>query len=74
MTVGKLIELLKLSDPDEPIVFQFLLAEHTNYSASEFEAIADHLENSGAFGDDTARTLKSWCEEAEYALEDEDDE
>lgn len=74
MTVGKLINLLKLSDPDEPIVFQFLLAEHTGYSASEFEAIADYLEDSDAFGDDTARTLKNWCEQAEIDLEDEDGE
>lgn len=64
MTVGRLIDLLKLSDPDEPIVFQFLLAEHTNYSPEEFEAIADHLEDSDAFGDDTARVLKDWCEQA----------
>lgn len=73
MTVGKLIELLKLSNPDEPVVFQFLLAEHTAYSMSEFEAIADHLEDSGAFGDDTSRVLKNWCEQAEYDLEEEED-
>ena len=73
MTVGKLIELLKLSNPDEPIVFQFVLAEHTNYSISEFEAIADYLEDSDAFGDDTARVLKDWCEEAENNLEEEGD-
>jgi hypothetical protein len=66
MTVQKLIDLLKLSDPNEPIVFQFVLAEHTNYSISEFEAIADHLEDSDAFGDDTARVLKEWCENAEF--------
>jgi len=71
MTVGKLIELLKLSDPNEPIVVQFLLAEHTNYSPDEFERIADHLEDSDSFGDHTARVLKDWCVEAEYALEEE---
>jgi hypothetical protein len=74
MTVGKLIELLKLSNPDEPIVFQFLLHEHVelDYSAEEFEAIADHLEDSDSFGDDTARVLKEWCVEAEYAIEGEE--
>jgi hypothetical protein len=71
MTVGKLIELLKLSNPDEPIVFQFLLQEHTNYTTDTFEAIADHLEDSDSFGDHTARVLKDWCVEAEYALEEE---
>jgi hypothetical protein len=66
MTVGKLIELLKLSNPDEPIVFQFLLHEHVDkdYSAEEFETIADYLEDSDSFGDETARVLRAWCEEA----------
>jgi hypothetical protein len=64
MNVGKLIELLGLFDPDEPVVVQFLLAEHTDYSAEEFEAIADYLEDSDSFGDETARVLKDWCREA----------
>jgi hypothetical protein len=74
MTVGKLIELLKLSNPDEPIVFQFLLHEHVelDYSAEEFEAIADHLEDSDSFGDDTARVLKNWCEQAQEEIEGEE--
>jgi hypothetical protein len=73
MTVGKLIELLKLSDPNEPIVFQFLLHEHVelDYSAEEFEAIADHLEDSDSFGDDTARVLKDWLARANEVLEEE---
>lgn len=73
MTVGKLIELLKLSDPDEPIVFQFLLGEHValDYTAEEFEAIADHLEDSGPFGDDTARVLREWCDQALQEIEEE---
>lgn len=69
MTVQKLIDLLKFSDPNEPIVFQFVLAEHTKYSLSEFEAIADHLYDSDAFGDDTARVLKEWCENAEFLVD-----
>jgi hypothetical protein len=71
MTVQKLIDLLKTLDPNEPIVFQFIIAEHTNYFASQFEAIADYLEDSDSFGDHTARVLKEWCVEAEYALEEE---
>ena len=73
MTVQKLIDLLKLSDPNEPIVFQLLLQEHTNYTPEKFEAIADHLEDSDSFGDHTARVLKDWCVEAEYAIEGEED-
>jgi hypothetical protein len=73
MTVQKLIDLLKTLDPNEPIVFQFLIAEHTNYFVSQFEAIADYLEDSDSFGDNTARVLKEWCVEAEYAIEGEED-
>lgn len=69
MTVGKLIELLKLADPDEPVVFQFLLAEHTDYSVSRFAELAEHLEDSDAFGDYTARMLKEWLVNAEWAEE-----
>jgi hypothetical protein len=68
MTVGKLIELLQLSNPDEPVVFQFLLAEHTDYSVEEFAELADYLEDSDSFGEDTARVLKEWLVEAEENL------
>jgi hypothetical protein len=66
MTVGRLIHLLKSLNEDEPIVFQFLLHEHVDkdYSAEDFERIADFLEDSGPFGEDTARVLKEWCSEA----------
>lgn len=72
MTVQKLINLLETLDPEEAIVFQFLITEHTTYSASEFEEIADYLEDSDAFGDDTARVLRNWCEQAEYDLEEQE--
>jgi hypothetical protein len=73
MTVGRLINLLQTLNEDESIVFQFIIAEHTKYSFDEFEAIADYLYDSDSFGDDTARVLKNWCEEAEYALEEQED-
>ena len=72
MTVQKLIDLLKTFEPDEPIVFQFLVAEHTSYSPEQFEEISDFLEDSDSFGDDTARVLKNWCETAEYEIESQD--
>lgn len=74
MTVKQLIELLQISDPDEPIVFQFILQEHTDYSAEEFEAIANFLEDSGPFGEDTARVLKDWCEDAVQEIESENED
>jgi protein-tyrosine phosphatase len=72
MTVQKLIDLLKTFEPDEPIVFQFVVAEHTSYGVEQFEEIADFLEDSDSFGDDTARVLKNWCETAEYEIESQD--
>jgi hypothetical protein len=72
MTVQRLINLLKIYDPDEPIVFQFLLAEHTSYSPEQFEEIADFIEDSGPFGEDTARVLKEWCETAVDEIESQD--
>jgi hypothetical protein len=72
MTVQRLINLLKIYNPDEPIVFQFLLAEHTSYSPEQFEEIADFIEDSGPFGEDTARVLKEWCETAVDEIESQD--
>ncbi len=71
MNVSKLMDLLSTLDPDEPIVFQFLLHEHLNldYTAEEFERIADYLEDSDSFGEETARVMRDWCEEALDCLE-----
>ena len=69
MRVSKLMSLLSRLDPDEPIVFQFLLQEHTNFTPEEFDRIADYLEDSDSFGDETARMLKDWCFEALDCLE-----
>jgi hypothetical protein len=72
MTVGRLINLLQTLNEDESIVFQFIIAEHANYSAEDFERIADYLEDSDSFGDDTSRVLKEWCAEAFDNLEEEE--
>ena len=61
MQVGRLINLLQSLNEDEPIVFQFIIAEHTLYTSEEFEKIADYLYDSDSFGDETARILKEWC-------------
>jgi hypothetical protein len=70
MKVSKLMDLLSTLDPDEPIVFQFLLAEHTDYSVSRFAELVDILEDSDSFGDHTSRVLKEWLVEAEWSGED----
>jgi hypothetical protein len=49
-----------------------LVAEHTSYNPEQFEAIADYLEDSDSFGDDTARVLKEWCETAVDEIESQD--
>lgn len=71
MNVSKLMDLLSTLDPDEPIVFQFLLHEHTSidYTAEEFQRIADYLEDSDSFGEETSSVLYRWCEEALDCLE-----
>ena len=69
MTIEKLIDLLKTYDPNEPIVFQFLVQEHTNYTPEDFERIADYLEDSDSFEEETARVMRDWCEEALDCLE-----
>jgi hypothetical protein len=69
MTVGRLINLLQTLNEDESIVFQFIIAEHTLYTPEEFEEIADYLDESDSFGDETARILKDWCRVATLRME-----
>ena len=69
MTIEKLIDLLKTYDPNEPVVFQFLTQEDGDYTPEDFERIADYLEDSDSFGDETARVMRDWCEEALDCLE-----
>ena len=69
MKVSTLMGLLSRLDPEEPIVFQLLTQEHADYTPEEFQRIADYLEESDSFGDETSRVFYQWCEEALDCLE-----
>ena len=74
-TVKKLISLLQEEhDPDEPIVFQYLVQEHTSYSPEEFENLAEAVMDSPDFGSESTQFFLSALEEAEYALDEEEEE
>jgi hypothetical protein len=74
-TVKQLISLLQENhDPDEAIVFQYLVQEHTSYSPEEFENLAEIVMDSPDFGSDTTQFFLSALEEAEYSLDEEEEE
>ena len=71
-TVKQLIQQLQENhDPDEPIMFQYLVAEHTSYTPEQFEELAEIAMDSNTFGDDSTQFFLSVLEEAEYELEEE---
>ena len=68
-TVGQLIRLLeKNHEIDEAIVFQYLVAEHTDLTEEEFEPIADYLMDNESFGDELSDTFNEWITEAQDVL------
>jgi hypothetical protein len=71
MTVGQLIKNLQKHDPDEPIVYQYLLCEHTDLSIDDFELASDYLEDSDAFGFETSVMLSDQIMSALSDLEEE---
>lgn len=78
-TVGQLIRLLeKNHDINEAIVFQFMVAEHTDLTDEEFEPVADYLMDNDSFGDELSDTFNEWIAEAQDVLggygDDDDDE
>lgn len=77
-TVKQLIKQLKeYHDPDEPIIFQYIVADYTDYSESDFESIAEYLMDNDSFGDESANFFASWMEEARdciYTHQEEEEE
>jgi hypothetical protein len=69
MNVGKLKALLDGYLDEDPIVFQFLVLEHADYTAEQFEGIADYLAQNDNFASDSSRLMFEWCEEALDCLE-----
>ena len=65
-TVADLIASLKTVDPNTPVVFQYLLPEHTDYTTKEFKKLSEALEYTG-FADEMSTTMVGWLEEMETA-------
>lgn len=66
MTVEKLIsQLERYHKPDEAIIFQYVVAEHTKLEEDEFAKVADYLMGNDQFGEDTTDLFTSWITEAE---------
>jgi hypothetical protein len=68
-TVANLIEQLKAHDPNEPIVFQYMVQEYTPYFADEFEDITNYLMANDQFAQDSAELFISWMSEARSIIE-----
>jgi hypothetical protein len=68
-TVANLIEQLKAHDPDEPIVFQYMVSNYTSYLPEEFEDITNYLMANDQFGQDSAELFIGWMSEAASIIE-----
>lgn len=74
-TVASLIEQLKTNhNPDEPIVFQYMVQEFTSYLPNEFEEISNYLMNNDSFGEESGEFLRAWMSEAMGIIEEEEEE
>jgi hypothetical protein len=64
-TVKDLIKQLQEEHgSDEPIIFQYVVADHTDLDSDTFEEVADYLMGNDQFGEDTTEVFKSWITEA----------
>ncbi len=64
-TVRTLIEQLReLKDLDQPIVYQFVLADHTDLDTEQFDQVADYLMDNDQFGEESSELFSSWISEA----------
>ena len=68
-TVKDLIEQLEKLPTDEPIIFQYLIAENLGRGRTHFAKVSEYLMNNGQFGDDATELFISWVREAEDILE-----
>ncbi len=64
-TVKDLIDQLNtIKEKDQPIVFQYLLCEHTDLSMDEFEERAEALDYTD-FADEMSIVMNEWLSEME---------
>lgn len=69
-TVKDLVEQLQRNyKPEEPIVFQYMVAEYTSFDDDTFAEIANYLMNNDSFGEESAEFFTAWMNEAEDVIE-----
>jgi hypothetical protein len=74
-TVKNLINQLKSHhDLDEPIVFQYFVAEHTDLDEKEFGEVADYLMGNDNFAEDATDLFRGWITEASDIVNEEEKE
>lgn len=74
MKVKELIEQLSSHDPEEPVLVQYLLAEHTYLSETQLEMIVEYLEQETYFADEISIAFDSWIEIAQERILNDDGE
>lgn len=73
-TVASLIEQLKTHDPNEAIVFQYMVAEWTSYAPEDFAEVSNYLMNNDSFGDESSQFFRAWMSEASSIIEELEEE
>lgn len=68
-TIASLIRHLKEYDPNEPVIFQFAVAEHTDLDPDRFEDVAEYLMDNDSFGEESINFFHSWIAEAQDVLD-----
>jgi len=70
-TIARLIQELECYDPNEPVLFQFIVAEHvpSEMNKIEFEHVADYLERCN-FADRLSMMIFDYVEIAKNNLPD----
>ena len=68
-TVANLVEYLLTLEQDQPIIYQFILEEHTDLYPEQFEQVADYLMDSSGFNDAMSETMREWVKEALEEIE-----
>jgi hypothetical protein len=68
-TVQNLIDQLqKYHDPEEQIIYQYVVQEHTDLDETEFPEVADYLMDNDNFADQASEMFTGWITEAQSVL------
>ena len=67
-TIKDLIDQLKMLDENEPVAYQYVLADSVGMSEADFAPIAEYLMNNNSFGEESANFFTAWVIEAQDVL------